>query len=50
MINRDYRDEKAVKVAINKLYNRDFVIVGLTDNEAAEDTADAEEVIGADEQ
>ena len=50
MINRDYRDEKAVKVAINKLYNRDFVIVGLTDNEAAEDTADAEEAIGADEQ
>ena len=50
MINRDYRDEKAVKVAINKLYNRDFVILGLTDNEAAEDTADAEEAIGADEQ
>ncbi len=31
MISREYRDEKAVKVAVNKLNNRDFVIVGYTD-------------------
>ena len=33
MINREYRDEKAVKVAVNKLNRRDFVIVGYTDKE-----------------
>lgn len=33
MINREYRDEKAVKVAVNKLNRRDFVIVGYTDAE-----------------
>ena len=33
MISREYRDEKAVKVAVNKLNNRDFVIVGYTDAE-----------------
>ena len=39
MISREYRDEKAVKVAINKLYNRDFVIVGLTDTDGADENA-----------
>ncbi len=44
MISRDYRDEKAVKVAINRLYNKDFVIVGLTDDiDEADGTYDAEE-------
>ncbi len=33
MISREYRDEKAVKVAVNKLNDRDFVIVGYTDAE-----------------
>ncbi|MBE6713679.1 MAG: hypothetical protein E7575_00120 [Ruminococcaceae bacterium] len=37
MINREYRDEKAVKVAVNKLYNKDFVIVGYTDGDIAEE-------------
>lgn len=44
MISREYRDEKAVKVAINKLCNNDFVIVGLTDGAdetAAEDSAES---------
>ncbi|MBR6676063.1 MAG: hypothetical protein IKL24_01885 [Clostridia bacterium] len=47
MINREYRDEKAVKVAVNKLYKKDFVIVGYTDKdiveeESAEEADDAE--------
>ena len=33
MINREYRDEKAVKTAVNRLYNRDYVIEGYTDDE-----------------
>lgn len=33
MISREYRDEKAVKVAVNKLNKRDYVIVGYTDAE-----------------
>ena len=49
MVSRDYRDEKAVKVAVNKLYNKDFVIVGLTDDDiedvAADDEAAADEGI-----
>lgn len=49
MVSRDYRDEKAVKVAVNKLYNKDFVIVGLTDDGiedvAADDEAAADEGI-----
>lgn len=36
MINREYRDEKAVKVAVNKLYKKDFVIVGYTDGDVEE--------------
>lgn len=42
MISRDYRDEKAVKVAINRLYNKDFVIVGLTDDGIEIDNEDVE--------
>lgn len=44
MISRDYRDEKAVKVAINKLYNKDFVITGLTDD-GIEDKNTNEDII-----
>lgn len=47
MISREYRDEKAVKVAVNKLYNKDFVIVGLTDD-GIEDTA-ADDEFAADD-
>ncbi len=39
MINREYRDEKAVKVAVNKLYKKDFVIVGYTDKDLEEENA-----------
>lgn len=42
MVSRDYRDEKAVKVAVNKLYNKDFVIVGLTDDGIEDAAADDE--------
>ncbi len=43
MISREYRDEKAVKVAVNKLYNKDFVIVGYTDGDIEEATEETEE-------
>ena len=33
MIRKEYRDDKAVKTAVNGLYNKDFVIVGLTDGD-----------------
>lgn len=36
MINKEYRDEKAVKVAINHLYSQDFAIVGYDDELIAE--------------
>jgi DNA-directed RNA polymerase omega subunit len=36
MINREYRDEKAVKTAINHLYAGDFAIVGYDDDLIAE--------------
>ncbi len=39
MIRREYRDDKAVKTAVNGLYNKDFVIVGLTDDEVDEENA-----------
>ncbi len=32
MINREYRDDKAVKTAINHLYAGDFAIVGYDDD------------------
>lgn len=45
MISREYRDEKAVKVAVRKLYKKDFVIVGYTDKdlETAEEIETTEE-------
>ena len=49
MIRKEYRDDKAVKTAVNGLYNKDFVIVGLTDGDedasdgAKEDAAKAAE-------
>ena len=43
MISREYRDEKAVKVAVNKLYNKDFVIVGYTDGDIEEAEEETEE-------
>ena len=36
MINREYRDDKAVKTAINHLYAGDFAIVGYDDELIAE--------------
>ncbi len=36
MINKEYRDEKAVKVAINHLHSQDFAIVGYDDELIAE--------------
>ncbi len=39
MINREYRDEKAVKNAINRLYNGEYEIVH---KEAEEETAEVE--------
>ncbi len=39
MIRKEYRDDKAVKTAVNGLYNKDFVIVGLTDDEVDEENA-----------
>ncbi len=36
MINREYRDEKAVKTAINHLHAGDFAIVGYDDDLIAE--------------
>lgn len=32
MIKKEYRDDKAVRSAINRLYNRDFVIKGVNDD------------------
>ena len=43
MIRKEYRDDKAVKTAINGLYNKDFVIVGLTDDEVADAEPASEE-------
>ena len=43
MIKKEYRDEKAVKVAVKKLYDKDFVIVGYTDKDLEEEkSAEAE--------
>ncbi len=44
MIRKEYRDDKAVKTAVNGLYNKDFLIVGLTDDEEdiATDTDETE--------
>ena len=43
MIKKEYRDEKAVKVAVHKLYKKDFVIVGYTDKDLeTEEAAEAE--------
>lgn len=43
MIRKEYRDDKAVKTAVNGLYNGDFVIVGLTDGDGdASEKAEAE--------
>lgn len=47
MIRREYRDDKAVKTAVNGLYNKDFLIVGLTDDE--EDTAQDADVTESEE-
>jgi hypothetical protein len=46
MINKEYRDEKAVKVAINHLHSQDFAIVGYDDEliaEAEQKTAEVSE-------
>ncbi len=42
MINKEYRDEKAVKNAISHIYNHDYVIVRSEENEAvAEDVEES---------
>ena len=46
MIRKEYRDDKAVKTAVNGLNNKDFVITGLTDGDEEAspiDQSDAEE-------
>lgn len=51
MIKREYRDEKAVKNAINRLYSGEFVIVQKTPEQiAAEEAAAAEAAAKAAEQ
>ena len=44
MIKKEYRDEKAVKVAVKKLYDKDFVIVGYTDKDLEEVAAAEAEI------
>ncbi len=46
MIDREYRDEKAVKVAINHIYSGDFSILPATEEEE-EDTPAADDVTDA---
>ena len=43
MINREYRDEKAVKNAINRIYDGEYQIVH-KEADAAEETVEAEAV------
>ncbi len=45
MIRKEYRDDKAVKTAVIGLYNKDFVIVGLTDGN--DDASDADQEVAA---
>ena len=56
MINKEYRDDKAVKVAINHMHTGDFAIVGYDDEliaeaerKAAEKAAEAEAAENAEE-
>ena len=43
MIDRELRDEKAVKVAINRLHRGEYVIDNGTDSNETEDAVDAAE-------
>ena len=49
MINKEYRDEKAVKNAINRIHNGEYKIVHNDPEaeESAEETLAAEEIIAA---
>lgn len=47
MIKREIRDEKAVKTAIKRLYNGDFVICEGKEPPAGEDTEEAEKAVEA---
>ena len=47
MIDKELRDEKAVHVAVNRLYAGEYVI-DLHANEAEEDEAEAEEAVDTD--
>ena len=49
MINKEYRDEKAVKNAINRIHNGEYKIVQKDPEaeESAEETLAAEEIIAA---
>lgn len=42
MINKEYRDEKAVKNAISKIHNGEYQIVRTEVSEESEETIDAE--------
>ena len=47
MINKEYRDEKAVKNAITKIHSGEYVLVRkeMTEEEEAEQTENAEEAV-----
>ena len=42
MINKEYRDEKAVKNAITRIHNADYKIVRTSEDDTLEETTDAE--------
>ena len=49
-INKEYRDEKAVKNAIGRIYNGEYKMVHLeSTEETAEETAEISEEVSADE-
>ena len=50
MINKEYRDEKAVKNAINRIHNGEYKIIHkdpVEEEEASEETLAAEEIVAA---
>ena len=47
MIDKDYRDEKAVKFAISKIHNGEYTIIHTAPKAEAEVEAEAEETVEA---
>ena len=47
MINKEYRDEKAVKNAISRIHSGKYAIVRIEDDETAEIEAEAEQTADA---